>query len=109
MSSDPAVIAYSRQKMIIISSTYFICGINDIIGYALRGMGRPVAATVATMVFMCALRFVWVYLIFPLVPTMTFLYLVWPVGWTLSIISLLFVFFPTVKKLTKVQPLAVEQ
>lgn len=106
MSSDPAVIAYSQQKMIIISSTYFICGINDIIGYALRGMGRPVAATVATMVFMCALRFVWVYLIFPLVPTMTFLYLVWPVGWVLSIISLLFVFFPTVKKLTKAQALA---
>lgn len=103
MSSDPAVIAYSRQKMIIISSTYFICGINDIIGYALRGMGRPVAATVATMVFMCALRFVWVYLIFPLVPTMTFLYLVWPVGWTLSIISLLFVFFPTIRKLAKAQ------
>ncbi len=101
MSSDPAVIAYSQQKMIIISSTYFICGINDIIGYALRGMGRPVAATVATMVYMCALRFVWVYLIFPLMPNMTFLYLVWPVGWVLSIISLLFVFFPTVKKLTK--------
>jgi hypothetical protein len=34
---------------------------------------------------------------------MTFLYLVWPVGWTLSIISLLFVFFPTIRKLTQAQ------
>ena len=99
MSSDPAVIAYSRQKMIIISSTYFICGINDIFGAALRGMGKPVSATVATLIYMCALRFVWVYLIFPLVPNLTFLYLVWPIGWILSIITLLFVFFPTVKKL----------
>ena len=32
MSSDPAVIAYSQQKMVIISSTYFICGINEIMG-----------------------------------------------------------------------------
>lgn len=99
MSSDPEVIAYSRQKMIIISSTYFICGINEIFGAALRGMGKPLAATIATLVFMCAFRFVWVYLIFPLMPNLTFLYLVWPVGWTLSIITLLFVFFPTARKL----------
>lgn len=101
MSSDPTVINFSQQKMIIISSTYFICGINEIFGAALRGMGKPVAATTATLVFMCLLRFVWVYLIFPLCPNLTFLYLVWPVGWTLSIISLLFVFIPTARKLAK--------
>jgi len=101
MSSDPAVIAYARQKMIIISSTYFICGINEIMGAALRGMGRPIPATIATLVFMCAIRFVWVYLIFPLVPNLTFLYLIWPIGWTLSIITLLFVFFPTAKRLAQ--------
>ncbi len=99
MSDDPAVIAYSRQRMIIISSTYFICGINDIVCDALRGMGKPIAPTIATLAFMCGLRFAWVYLIFPLVPNLTFLYLVWPIGWVLSIVSLLFVYFPTVKKL----------
>jgi len=99
MSDDPVVIAYSRQKMIIISSTYFICGINDIFGASLRGMGKPFAATLSTMVYMCLLRFVWVYLIFPLVPNLTFLYLVWPIGWVLSIITLLFFYVPTVKKL----------
>lgn len=99
MSDDPAVIAYSRQKMIIISSTYFICGINDIVCAALRGMGKPIAPTIATLAFMCGLRFAWVYLIFPLVPNLTFLYLVWPIGWVLSIVSLLLVYFPTVKKL----------
>ena len=76
MSSDPEVIAYSRQKMIIISSTYFICGINDVMGGTLRGMGKPMAPTIATLVFMCLLRFVWVYLIFPLCPNLTFLYTV---------------------------------
>jgi nicotinamide riboside transporter PnuC len=48
---------------------------------------------------MCGLRFVWVYLIFPLVPNLTFLYLVWPIGWIASIICALFVYFPTKKKL----------
>ena len=101
MSDNPAVIAYSRQKMIIISSTYFICGINEIIGASLRGMGKPMAATVSTMIFMCALRFVWVYLIFPLLPNLTFLYLVWPIGWVTSILTLLPVLVLTVRKLRR--------
>ena len=100
MSSDPEVIAYSQQKMMLISSTYFICGIYDILGSALRGMGRPNLATVATLLFMCLLRFVWVYLVFPLWPnSLTFLYLVWPIGWVLSIIMFLCYYYPPLKKL----------
>ena len=98
MSNDPTVIAYARQKMIIISSTYFICGINEIMGGALRGMGKPIPPTICTFLYMCVLRFVWVYLIFPLCPTLTFLYLVWPVGWSLCIITLLFFYFPALKQ-----------
>ena len=102
MSSDPEVIAYSQQKMMLISSTYFICGIYDILGSALRGMGRPSLATVATLLFMCLLRYVWVYLVFPLWPSnLTFLYLVWPIGWILSIIMFLCYYFPTLNKLKK--------
>ena len=101
MSSNPAVIAYSQQKMIIISSTYFICGINDLFGGALRGMGRPNLATISTMVYMCAFRFFWVYVIFNNLPNpnMTVLYLVWPIGWVLSIVTLLPFYFSTFKKL----------
>ena len=102
MSPTPAVIAYSAQKMIIVSSTYFICGINDVIGGVLKGMGKPIFPTVTTMIFMCVLRFVWVYLVYPLLPqNLTFLYLVWPVGWILSIITLLIVYFPAMSKLQK--------
>lgn len=98
MSDNPAVIAYSRQKMVIISSTYFICGINDVLGAALKGLGRPLIPMVCTLIFLCALRFLWVYLIFPLYKSLTFLYLVWPIGWILSILILIFFLIPTIKK-----------
>ena len=88
------------QKMVLISSTYFICGINEILGAALRSMGKPLASTVSVMVWMCGFRFVWVYLIYPLFPaSLTYLYLVWPIGWVMSGLSLLCVLIPTVKKL----------
>ena len=108
MASNPEIIRYSQQKMVIISSTYFICGINEILGASMRGMKRPLIAMVSTMVYMCLFRFVWVFLIFdPLRANgflsenpLTFLYLVWPIGWILSIITLLCFFFPTVKRLS---------
>lgn len=100
MSSNPEVIRYSQQKMIIISSTYFICGINQILSETMRGFRRPMIPTVATLLFMCALRFPWVFIIYPHFPEeskLTLLYLVWPVGWVLSIIMILSFLIPTIK------------
>ena len=101
MSSDPVAIEYSRQKMIIISTTYFICGINDIFASALRGMGRPIPSTVSALVYFCGLRFAWVYFVFPLIPNLTFLYLCWPVSWLMSILTLLPIFVSTAKNLQR--------
>lgn len=103
MSGNPMVITHAREKMIIISSTYFLCGIDRMIGQSLRAMGKPLAATISTMVWMCAFRFFWVYVVYPFLPqgSLTSLYLVWPIGWLLSIITLLCIFFPTVKKLSQ--------
>lgn len=106
ISSSPEVIAYSQQKMIIVSSTYFICGINDVMAGVLRGMGKPIIPTVSALVYMCLLRFVWVYAVFPLLPNLTFLYAVWPIGWSLSIITLLAAYFISMNKLKKAQPLS---
>ena len=101
MSSNPEIIAYSRQKMVIISSTYFICGINEVIGGILKGLGKPIVPTISTLIYMCIIRFPWVYFIFPLCPTLTFLYLIWPIGWILSITTQLFAYFPAISNLQK--------
>jgi Na+-driven multidrug efflux pump len=98
MSDSPEVIAFSQQKMVIISSTYFICGINEILGAGLRGMGKPTVPAVATFLFMCVTRFLWVWFVFPFCPNLTFLYLVWPVSWVLSIVFLLPFYIKNVRK-----------
>ena len=112
MSDDPLVIAYSQQKMVIISATYFLSGVNEVLGASMRGMRKPIVATVCTLIFMCGIRFIWVYLIFPLFPTtnaLTYLYLIWPIGWVLSIITLLCFFFPRVRELKRQQALVNKQ
>lgn len=102
MSSDPEVIMYSQQKMRLVSSTYFICGINEVLGGVHKGMGKPVLPTIATFVFMCLIRFPWVWYVFPLFTgpnKLTYLYLIWPIGWILSIITLLIGYFPAMRKI----------
>lgn len=101
MSTSAAVVAYSVQKMIIVSSTYFICGINEVLGGTLKGMGKPIAPALTSFLYMCVLRFIWVYFIFPHNPNLTFLYLVWPIGWSLSIITLFVVYLFEMSKYKK--------
>ena len=101
ITNTPAVIEYSCQRLILVSLTYFLCGINDVFGEALRGMGKPIAPTVATFLFLCLLRFVWVYGFFPRFLHLTFLYLVWPVGWAGSITTLFIIYFYSMKNIRK--------
>lgn len=109
MSADPKVIAFSQQKMIIVSSAYFLCGINEILCAALRSLKKPMIPTVATLTYMCGARFVWVYGIYPLLPNnLSFLYLIWPIGWILSIVTLLPYYIFNMKK-TEKELLAVEE
>ena len=104
ITSSPTVIAYAKQKIVLVSATYFICGINEVMSGTLRGLGKPIVPTISVLVFMCLFRFVWVYGIFPLAPNLTFLYLVWPIGWILSIATLLIAYFPTIRRLQTQYP-----
>lgn len=109
MSSSPEIIMYSKQKMMIISSTYFICGINEVLGASMRGLGRPIIPTISTLLFMCAFRFPWALAIFPVLdswidpatPNLTLLYLVWPIGWILSIILVTIFYIPRLRHLQR--------
>ena len=99
MSTSPAIIGYAKQKMIITSIPYFIAGINELMSGVLRSIGKPIVPTITSLLFICLLRFAWVYAIFPLYPNLGFLYLVWPIGWFLSVITQLIVYLHRIKKL----------
>ncbi len=101
MTSTPAVIDYAQQRIVLLASLYFICGISEILIATLRALGKPIAPMITSFMFMCVLRFIWIYFIYPLYPTLFFLYLVWPVGWVLCILANLCLLFPAIKKLNK--------
>ena len=77
-SSDPEVIAYGLERMLLVCVPYFTCGIMNILVGAMRGLGSSLTPMVVSIFGVCVLRVVWIYTIFPLDRTFTMLFLSYP-------------------------------
>lgn len=86
-STEADVIAAGKQRLDIICSTYFLCGIMDVLAYSLRGRGYSVMPMVVSLIGSCLLRLVWIATIFQLNPVPPMLYVCWPVTWVLTTIA----------------------
>jgi len=83
-SPDPQVIASGLIRFSIISGTYFLCGIMDVICGIMRGMGRSIVPMFVSVLGVCAFRIAWIYLILPHFGTLNMLYMSYPVSWILT-------------------------
>ena len=98
-SSDPAVISYGLQRITIICTTYFICGIMDVLVGSIRGLGYAVMPMIVSLLGACALRVVWIYTIFQWNRTLRTLYISYPVTWTVTALAHIICFMVVRKKL----------
>lgn len=83
-SADPAVIEQGIERLSIVSTTYAICGVMDVLVGSLRGMGTSLLPMVVSMLGACGLRILWIYTIFAADHTLFMLYLSYPVSWVIT-------------------------
>ena len=83
-SPEPEVIAAGIIRMNIIASTYFLCGIMDVLCGVLRGLGSTIAPMFISVLGACALRIFWIYCILPFDRTLQMLYISYPVSWAIT-------------------------
>lgn len=82
------VIAETQDLLKVMLSFYFLCGIMEVCSGALRGLGYATITLVNSLVFACAVRLIWIYLIFFKVDsldTMSELVLAYPLSWIITI------------------------
>ncbi|MFR8549022.1 MAG: MATE family efflux transporter [Lachnospiraceae bacterium] len=84
LPDDADAIRYGLARMGIIATTYFLCGIMDVLSGMLRGMGESMLPMVVSMIGSCLLRVVWIYTIFAADRTLPVLYLSYPVTWIVT-------------------------
>ena len=72
------------NRMSIVSTTYFLCGVMEVLTGSLRGLGRSVMPMIVSLLGACGFRILWIYTVFAAFHEMTVLYLSWPVSWVIT-------------------------
>ena len=104
-SPDQAVIDVSLIRLEIICTTYFLCGIMEVLVGLLRGMGQSLLPTTVSLLGACAFRVLWIYTVFAADKTLTTLYISYPISWLLTsfihLVCFFIVYFYNKRKLLK--------
>lgn len=102
---DPSIIETAIDRLLIIATTYFVCGIMDALTGALRGLGSSLTPMVLTVVSVCGVRITWVFTIFKANRASDMahiiLYLCYPVSWMAAVLSMavaVYVFYRRIKR-----------
>ena len=93
-STDPYVITAGMVRMKIMCTTYFLCGLMEVVMGVLRGMGYSVMPMLVSLAGACLFRIVWLKTFFAWDPMITVLYWSYPISWALtcSVHSLCYLF-----------------
>lgn len=97
-TSDAQVISLSAQRIAIVLSFYTVHSCNETLSGLLRALGHSLTPTLVCVIFICGVRLVWLYRVFPTNPTLGFLSCCYPVSWMVNATVLFCVFFCILKR-----------
>ena len=88
ITDSAEAIGYGLTRLAYICIPYFLCGLMDVSTGALRGMGASLQPMILSVLGVCGIRILWIYLIFPLPQfhTPECLYLSYTVSWTVTFV-----------------------
>ena len=102
-SRSPEVIEAGMVRLGIVSRTYAICGMMDVMVGGLRGIGYSVAPMLVSLIGACGLRLLMIATIFqlPEFHSIQMLYWSYPISWILTLSAHLVCFLWAMKKLRR--------
>ncbi len=95
------VIKVATNRLYLVGSTYVICGIMDVLSNVMRGLGRSTTAMIVSLSGSCLFRILWIKTFYLLNPSLTMLYVVYPISWILTVGIFVALYFPTMKKVQR--------
>ena len=100
-TDEALVIEYALERMKFVCAIYALCGLMDILVGSLRGLGYSFIPMIVSLAGICAFRVLWVNVVFNINPTLTILYISYPISWIITALALaacVFIVFARVKK-----------
>ena len=81
---NPEVIAAGMTRLGILGLSYFLCGLMEVGSGVMRGFGKSIAPMIVSLLGSCVFRIAWIYTIFEMNPTLTMLYISYPISWIVT-------------------------
>lgn len=90
-TTSPEVIQAGINRSRVMMTTYFLCGMQEVIVGSMRGMGYSVMPMIVSIVGICGLRIIYLATLFQWEPlhNLMSLYLTYPISWTITFVVLL--------------------
>ncbi len=106
LENRESVMAITLDIIGLLLNTYFICGLLDVVGGSLRGIGYSLSPMIVNIVGICGVRILYIFLLFPLeaLHTPVGLMYCYPISWTLSLIAMAVIRIIAGVKLRRVMP-----
>lgn len=98
-NSDPEVIAYGSVRLLILGTTYFLCGLMEVYTGGLRGMGLSLTPMLVTIFGVCGVRILWLATVFAHWHTTASIYVSYPVSWLITLAIQMICFYAAKKRL----------
>ncbi|MBQ3024018.1 MAG: MATE family efflux transporter [Spirochaetaceae bacterium] len=94
------VIASGMERLKIICTTYALCGMMDVMGNSIRGIGHSVLPMIVTLLGACGIRILWISTIFliPRFHTCNVIFISYPISWGVTFLVHLICYFILKKK-----------
>ena len=91
---NPQVIEYGSVRLLVMCSTYFLCGVMEVGCASLRAIGKSFTSMIISLIGSCALRIIWIFTVFRWLPKedsventvfrLSMLYISYPITWIIT-------------------------
>ena len=88
-SKSPDVIEMGMSRLVVIFTTYCLCGMMDGMANCIRGIGHSLTPTISSLVGACLFRIIWLFTIFqiPQFHTPFMIFITYPISWILTYVA----------------------
>ena len=100
-ASDVRVINFGYQVVLMLCSTYFICGIMDVLSGALKGINKSLISMINSITSLFGIRIMWIFTYFASHRSLLVLYASYPLSWIFALCAHLIFFVYYIKKAKK--------
>ena len=97
-STEQEVIRIGILRIGIVCTTYFLCGMMEVVVGSLRGMGYSIMPMLVALAGTCAFRVFWVMVVFERFKTLECLYWSYPISWLMTFLIHLICFILVFRK-----------